>query len=55
MRMRQSLAQFEQAFYPGQTHGFAGLSLRNFFQRMTDFFERELQGAPMQGAGLLGT
>jgi dipeptidyl-peptidase-4 len=37
--------QFEQAFYPGQTHGFAGLSLRNFFQRMTDFFERELQAA----------
>ncbi|HKI04792.1 MAG TPA: DPP IV N-terminal domain-containing protein [Thermoanaerobaculia bacterium] len=36
--------QFEQAFYPGQTHSFAGLSLRNFFQRMTDFFERELQG-----------
>jgi dipeptidyl-peptidase-4 len=35
---------FEQAFYPGQKHAFANGSIRHFYQRMTDFFERELQG-----------
>lgn len=40
---------FDQAFYPGQRHGFAGLSMRHLFQRMTDFFERELQGAEVPG------
>jgi dipeptidyl-peptidase-4 len=35
---------FEQAVYPGQTHGFRGPSMRHFYERMADFFERELQG-----------
>ncbi|MEA2601901.1 MAG: dipeptidyl-peptidase 4 [Acidobacteriota bacterium] len=33
---------FEQAFYPGQKHGFRGAYLRHFFERATEFFEREL-------------
>lgn len=33
---------FEQAFYPGQKHGFGNVSMRHFYQRMADFFEREL-------------
>jgi dipeptidyl-peptidase-4 len=33
---------FEQAFYPGQKHGFRGISSRHFYERATDFFEREL-------------
>jgi dipeptidyl-peptidase 4 len=35
---------FEQALYPGQKHAFANGPIRHFYQRMTDFFERELQG-----------
>jgi dipeptidyl-peptidase-4 len=34
---------FEQAFYPGQKHGFRGPSLRHFYERATEFFERELK------------
>ncbi|HYG64542.1 MAG TPA: S9 family peptidase [Thermoanaerobaculia bacterium] len=34
---------FEQAFYPGQKHGFRGESQTHFFARMTEFFERTLQ------------
>jgi len=34
--------QFEQAFYPGQKHGFRNPPMRHFYQRMTEFFEREL-------------
>jgi dipeptidyl-peptidase-4 len=33
---------FEQAFYPGQKHGFRGASSRHFYERATEFFEREL-------------
>jgi hypothetical protein len=33
---------FEQAFYPGQKHGFGPVAMRHFFERMTEFFEREL-------------
>ncbi len=33
---------FEQAFYPGQRHGLVAAPLRHFYQRMTEFFEREL-------------
>ena len=33
---------FEQAFYPGQKHGFRGPSSRHFYERATEFFEREL-------------
>lgn len=38
---------FEQAIYPGQTHGFRGAPLRHFYERMTEFFERELQGVEL--------
>jgi len=34
----------EQAFYPGQKHGFRPAELRHFYARATDFFVRELQG-----------
>ncbi|HEV2852887.1 MAG TPA: DPP IV N-terminal domain-containing protein [Thermoanaerobaculia bacterium] len=37
--------QFDAALYPGQRHAFVGPYMRHFFQRMTDFFERELRGA----------
>jgi dipeptidyl-peptidase-4 len=33
---------FEQAIYPGQMHGFRGGSLRHFYERMTELFERAL-------------
>ncbi len=33
---------FEQAFYPGQKHGFRGAAARHFYERATEFFEREL-------------
>jgi dipeptidyl-peptidase-4 len=33
---------FEQAFYPGQKHGFRGAASRHFYERATEFFEREL-------------
>jgi dipeptidyl-peptidase-4 len=36
--------QFEQAFYPGQKHGFRPAESRHFYQRAMDFFERELMG-----------
>ena len=32
----------EQAFYPGQKHGFRPAELRHFYARATEFFEREL-------------
>jgi dipeptidyl-peptidase-4 len=34
---------FEQAFYPGQKHGLRGSS-RHFYEKATEFFERELMG-----------
>jgi dipeptidyl-peptidase-4 len=34
----------EQAFYPGQKHGFRPAELRHFYARATEFFERELRG-----------
>jgi dipeptidyl-peptidase-4 len=34
---------FEDAFYPGQMHGFRGPSVRHWFARMAEFFERELK------------
>ena len=33
---------FEQAFYPGQKHGFGPVAMSHFFERMTEFFERTL-------------
>ncbi len=46
---------FEQALYPGQKHGFGNVSLRHFYQRMADFFERELQGVEVKTAPTPGT
>lgn len=34
---------FENAFYPGQMHGFRGPSMRHWHARMAEFFERELK------------
>jgi dipeptidyl-peptidase 4 len=33
---------FEQAIYPGQKHGFRDESLRHLYERVTEFFAREL-------------
>lgn len=37
---------FEQAIYPGQKHGFRKGSMRHFYRRMTEFFDRELGASP---------
>lgn len=42
---------FEQAFYPGQKHAFGPVSMRHFFQRMEEFFDRTLTPAPTSGRG----
>jgi dipeptidyl-peptidase-4 len=34
---------FEDAFYPGQMHGFRGPSMRHSYARIAEFFERELK------------
>lgn len=34
---------FEDAFYPGQMHGFRGPATRHWYARMAEFFERELK------------
>jgi dipeptidyl-peptidase-4 len=34
---------FEDAFYPGQMHGFRGPSVRHWYARMAEYFERELK------------
>ncbi|HEX6902603.1 MAG TPA: DPP IV N-terminal domain-containing protein [Thermoanaerobaculia bacterium] len=39
---------FEQAFYPGQTHGLRGTYSRHFYEKMAEFFERELQGVEVE-------
>jgi len=36
---------FEQAIHPGQKHGYRGKATRNFYERMTDFFDRHLLSA----------
>jgi dipeptidyl-peptidase 4 len=36
---------FEQAFYPGQKHGFRPAEQRHFLARAQEFFERELLGS----------
>lgn len=33
---------YEDAFYPGQNHGFRGAAQRHWYERMTEFFERTL-------------
>jgi len=33
---------YEDAFYPGQKHGFQGAAIRHWYARMTEFFERTL-------------
>lgn len=40
---------FEQAFYPGQKHTFTGASLRHFYERMEEFFERTLGEVVVEG------
>ena len=40
---------FEVAIYPGQKHGFRGLSSRHFYRRMTEFFDRHLGGGESPG------
>lgn len=40
---------FEQAFYPGQKHAFGATSMRHFFERMEEFFERALQEVVVEG------
>lgn len=35
---------FEQAFYPGQKHGFRAPVMQHFYARAAEFFERVLQG-----------
>jgi dipeptidyl-peptidase-4 len=37
---------FENAIYPRQKHGFRGKHLRHFYERMTQFFDRELAPPP---------
>jgi dipeptidyl-peptidase 4 len=44
----QAGRQFEQAFYPGQTHGLRGTYSRHFYEKMAEFFERELQGVEVE-------
>ncbi len=34
---------FEEAFYPGQKHGFRGSAERHFYERMTEYFDRQLK------------
>jgi len=40
---------FEQAFYPGQKHGFRPPAIQHFYARATEFFERVLGGAGAEG------
>ncbi len=37
-------APVETAIYPRQKHGFEGAASRHFYERMTEFFERQLGG-----------
>jgi dipeptidyl-peptidase-4 len=39
---------FEQAFYPGQKHGFRPGPSRHFYEKMSEFFERQLQGVEVE-------
>jgi dipeptidyl-peptidase-4 len=41
---------FEQAFYPGQKHGFRPPEMRHFYERATEFFARELGVSPPYSA-----
>lgn len=40
---------FEQAFYPGQKHAFEAASMRHFFARMEEFFDRALMEVVVEG------
>ena len=42
---------FEQAFYPGEKHGFEAGSMRHFFARMEEFFDRALTPGPSPTSG----
>jgi dipeptidyl-peptidase-4 len=49
----QAGVPFEQAIYPGQKHGFRGGSLRHFYERMTEFFERELMAVTVEDVDVM--
>ena len=39
---------FEQAVHPGEKHGYRDKASRNFYERMTDFFDRHLKHAEIR-------
>lgn len=47
MKMSDALIEagkvFEQAIHPGQKHGYRDKASRNFYERMTEFFDRHLK------------
>lgn len=43
---------FEEAFYPKQKHGFAPAYSRHYYEKMTEFFERTLQGVEIEDVGV---
>ncbi|KAB2956090.1 MAG: prolyl oligopeptidase family serine peptidase, partial [Thermoanaerobaculia bacterium] len=43
-RLIEAGRRFDDALYPGQKHSFDPAANRHFFQRMTEFFDRELGG-----------
>lgn len=45
----QAKLPFEQAFYPGQKHAFGPVSMRHFFERMEEFFDRALMEVAVEG------
>lgn len=49
MKMSRALIDagkvFEQAIHPGEKHGYRDQASRNFYERMTEFFDRHLQKA----------
>ena len=44
---------FEEAFYPKQKHGFVAPYSRHFYERMTEFFERTLQGVEVEDVAVV--
>lgn len=48
----QAGVPFEQAFYPGQKHAFEPASMRHFFERMEEFFDRALMSVSVERVGV---
>jgi dipeptidyl-peptidase-4 len=44
---------FEEAFYPKQKHGFGPAYSRHYYEKMTEFFERTLQGVEIEDVGVV--